>query len=74
MENGKGETADVTLKLDDLISKEENPLHVNIAKILKSNFQNLLLIQTRKMQSKIWIAVEVNHCMPIAGLWKFQFK
>lgn len=35
----KGETADVTLKLDDLISKEENPLHVNIAKILKSNFQ-----------------------------------
>ena len=35
----KGEVADATVKLDDLIYREENPLYVNIAKLLKSNFK-----------------------------------
>jgi hypothetical protein len=35
----KGETSDATVKLDDLIYREENPLNVSIAKLIKSNLK-----------------------------------
>lgn len=44
----KGEIADATVKLDDLIYREENPLSVNIAKFIKSNFKKTPLTSENK--------------------------
>ncbi len=44
----KGEAADASVKLDDLIYREENPLNVSIAKVLKSNLKKTALTTESK--------------------------